>query len=141
MLAPAPPSRTLRAGAYLAIVFGIVGAISGLAGAGTFIPYQHDSTFRSQLAPALTVIAAAGAVVSCLGVVAGWGLLRTKDWAWNTTVGVAAACVGLLAVMTALWPGSWGFLLVVFLAYGFEVALLLAARPGPRFRPAAPATG
>jgi hypothetical protein len=124
MPANSSPIRTIRAAGYLAILFGIAGLLAGLAGAGTFIPYRDASTFNGQFAGVLTAIAAVGAIASLFGVVSGWSLLRTRPWAWNWTVGAAAACVALVAAMTAVWPASWGFLVVVAVAYALEVVLL-----------------
>jgi len=121
-------ARTIRIAGYLAILFGLFGALSGAAGAGTLIPYRNASTFNSQSAEALTAIAAAAAILSLAGIVAGWQLLRARAWAWNWTVGTALGCVASVAALTVLWPQSWGFLLVVALAYALEIGLLYSGR-------------
>ena len=126
------PTRALRVAGYLAILFGIAGALSGLVGAGTFIPYANASTFDSQNAGILTAVAAVGTAVSLLGVVAGCGLLRARSWAWGLTTGSAVACVATVAIMTAVWPSSWGFLVVAAVAYALEFALLFLGRESHR---------
>jgi asparagine N-glycosylation enzyme membrane subunit Stt3 len=133
---PARPSLSIRFAAYLAILFGIFGAISGIVAAPTFIPFAHASTFDASLAGALTVIAAIGVVVSIAAVVAGRALLRASSWAWNGVLVAAVASVGLVGVMAGLWPQFLPFTVLVAIAYGLVTLLLLlghrsyaAARP------------
>ena len=125
---PGGPSRSIRTAAYLAILFGLFGAISGLAAAGTFIPFQSQSTYDSQWAAALTGIAAFGAIVSGFGLFSGWEMLRSRPWAWNATLAAAVGCVAAVSAMTVVWPESWGFLVVVAGAYALEVIFLLIGR-------------
>lgn len=126
-------ARSLRVAGYLAILFGAFGAVAGLAGAGTFIPFRDQSTFQPALAEGLTVIAALGVVASVVGIVAGWGLLRGRTWAWSLAAFAAVACVGLNAAMTGIWGDYLPFLVLVGLAYGLEL-LLLVVGSGSRVR-------
>jgi len=141
MTAKRNPTRSLRFAAYLAVVFGIIGVISGIAGAGTFIPYRSASTFPSEVAGALTAIAALGAVASLAVIVSGWGLLRARTWGWSGTIVASVACVGTVAAMAVAWPESWGFLVVVGLAYLVEFALLCVGRPSAAPQPTRTAAG
>ena len=121
-------TRTLRFAAYLAIFLGVVGVLSGLAGAGTFIPYRTASTFQPNLAELLTVVSALGAAASVLGVVGGWAILRSRTWGWTTTLGAAVASIGLNAVITVVWSDYLAFLVIVAVVFGLEILLLLVAR-------------
>lgn len=129
-----PPSRSIWVAGYLAILFGVFGVLAGVAAAATFIPYRNESTFNPSYAELFTAISAVGAAASVLGVVAGWGLLRTRSWAWGLTAAVAAGSVALNAAMAAFWLEYLPFLVLVALAYGFVVLLLLVGRRGQRVR-------
>jgi menaquinone-dependent protoporphyrinogen oxidase len=131
--AAAPPpelpvrTRSLRVAGYLAILFGIAGAVAGGMGAATFVPFRDASTFDGRWAGALTAIAFVGAMLSLVGIIAGRELLHAHRRAWKAALAVAAGCVASVAAMTVVWPASWGFLAVVSAAYGLEIALLLVA--------------
>ena len=130
------PIRSIRVAGVLAILFGIAGLLIGLGAAGTLIPFRQGEPWN-QSAEVMTFVAAAGAGVSLVGVVAGWGLRRTRGWAWRGAVGVAAVCVALVAVMAAfMGPFLWGFVAIVAGAYSVEVALLLVGRGSYRTRTA-----
>ena len=120
--------RSLRAAGYLAIIYGLFGALSGLAGAGTFLPFQSASTYSAGMAGPLTAIAAAGAAISGFGVVAGWALLHSKTWGWTAAMLSALASVGAVGAMAAVWPESSSFLVVAAVAYALEIVLLLIGR-------------
>ena len=128
----APPARSLRIAGYLSILFGMFGTIAGVAGAGTFIPFRNESTFTPTLAELLTVIAAAGAVVSLVAMASGWGLLRGRAWAWSSALGSVVASIGLNAAVTAIWTSYAPFLALVAVAYGLVILLLLVGRVVPR---------
>ncbi len=123
------------------MLFGVAGVVSGLAGAGTFIPYRGLDNMTLSLAEQLTVISAIGAVVSVLGVVSGWGLLRARSWAWGASLAVALASVGTVAGMAVVWPSSSPFLGVVAFFYALEVLLLLIGFSSYRVRGIRPAAG
>ncbi len=123
---------------YLAIVFGFFGALAGVIGAGTFIPFRSASTFDPSLAELLTGIAVVGAALSVLAVIGGWGLVRGRDWGWSTTFGAAIGCIGPNAAVAALWHDYAPFLGLVVVAYALVFLLLLFGRPsspGPGRRP------
>ncbi len=126
--------RSIKWAGYLAILFGIAGVLAGLAGAGTFIPFQSESTFNPQSAEMLTIIALVGTAISVLGVFSGWELLRTKGWAWGAALGAALGSVGSVAAMAAVWPESAPFVGVVAFFYAIEVILLLAGSAFVRSR-------
>ncbi len=122
------PVRSIRVAGILALLFGIAGVLTGLAAAGTFIPFRQGEPWDAS-AEVMTVVAAAGAAVSVLGLASGWGLRRTKGWAWAAALGVAAACVALNFVMPAFMGlGYLAFSAIVAVAYGAEVALLVVGR-------------
>ncbi len=120
------PVRSIRAAGLLAILFGIAGILTGLAAAGTFMPYRQGEPW-TEFAEIMTVIAAVGAAASVVGVLTGRGLRRADTWAcWPMTLGVAGACVALNLLMTVyMGLGYLWFVAVVAAAYGIEIALLL----------------
>lgn len=135
----AEPDRRIRVAGYLALVYGFLGVFAGLSGAGTFIPYRVQNGHTFDVAAILTAIAAIGAVLSMVGLVAGWWLPRGKAWAWRANLAVAIGCVATVAVFAAVMPPSTpspvpggvsatGFFAVVAVAYGLEVLFLLLAR-------------
>ncbi len=129
--------RSIRVAGVLALLFGIAGVLTGLAAAGTFIPFRQGEPWDAS-AEIMTVVAAAGAAASVLGLVSGWGLRRTKGWAWGAAVGAAAACVALNLVMPAFMGlGYLAFAAIVAVAYGIEVALLVVGRKSVGGRAAA----
>lgn len=130
-------NRSMRVAGSLAILFGVIGVLIGLAAAATFIPYREEEPWN-QYAELMTAIAALGAVASVLGVVAGLGLRRRRSWAWGVAIGVAAVSVALVTFLAALAPFFWGFVAVVAMAYGVQVALLLLGRGSFRVRRAVP---
>ncbi len=123
------PVRSIRIAGLLAILFGVSGLLTGLAAAGTFIPYRQGEPWQ-EFAEIMTVIAAVGAAVSLIGVLTGRGLRRVDAWAcWPMTLGVAVAGVALNLMMTAyMGLGYLWFVAVVAAAYGAEVVLLLVGR-------------
>jgi hypothetical protein len=132
-------------GAFLAILLGGVGAFAGLSGAATFIPYRDADGLTFPIAATLTVISAIAAVLSILGIVSGWGLLRGQLWAPRATLGAALGCVAAVASFAAIKPpssaspapdgvGALGFFVVVATAYGVEVVLVLIGRRFHRSR-------
>lgn len=134
-------TRSIRVAGYLAILYGFLGVFAGLSGAATFIPYRIQNGHTLETAELLTAIAAIGAVVSMVGIVSGWGLLRGRGWAWRANLGVAAGCVLTVAALAVVMPAptpspapgavsAFGFLAVVAAAYGLEALLLLLGR-GP----------
>jgi len=126
--------RSIKVAGILAILFGIFGLFTGFAAAGTFIPYRQGEPW-SESAEVMTAVAAVGAVASLIAVVSGWGLRRTKGWAWGATVGVAVACVALNVVMAAFMGLSYlYFAAIVAVAYGIVVVLLLLGRASYRAR-------
>jgi len=127
------PVRSIRVAGLLAILFGVSGILTGLAAAGTFIPYRQGEPW-AEFAEVMTVIAAVGAAVSVVGVLTGRGLRRADVWAcWPVTLGVAATCVALNLIMTVyMGLGYLWFVAVVAAAYGAEVALLLVGRKSYR---------
>jgi len=127
------PVRSIRVAGLLAILFGVSGILTGLAAAGTFIPYRQGEPW-AEFAEVMTVIAAVGAAVSVVGVLTGRGLRRADVWAcWPVTLGVAATCVALNVIMTVyMGLGYLWFVAVVAAAYGAEVALLLVGRKSYR---------
>ncbi len=134
------PVRGIRVAGLLAILFGASGILTGLAAAGTFIPYRQGEPWEA-FAEVMTVIAAVGAAVSVIGVMTGRGLRRADTWAcWPMTLGVAVACVALNLVMTVyMGPGYVWFVAVVVVAYGAETALLLVGRKSYRTQTKTPA--
>ncbi len=137
--------RTLRLAGVLALLFGFLGFFAGISGAATFIPYRTQNQFTMEIAQAVTAVAAAGAVLSLLGFVSGWWLLRGKARAWRTSLGAAAGCVAAVAAFAAIVPptapspapggvGATGFLAVVAAAYGLEALLLFLGRGAVRAR-------
>lgn len=127
------PVRSIRVAGLLAILFGISGILTGLAAAGTFIPYRQGEPWE-EFAEIMTVIAAVGAAVSVVGVMTGRGLRRADTWAcWPMTLGIAAACVALNLIMTVyMGLGYLWFVAVVAAAYGAETVLLLVGRKSYR---------
>ncbi len=127
------PVRSIRVAGLLAILFGVAGILTGLAAAGTFIPYRQGAPW-TEFAEVMTVIAAVGAAVSVVGVMTGRGLRRADIWAcWPMTLGVAVTGVALNLIMTVyMGLGYLWFVAVVAVAYGVEVALLLAGRKSYR---------
>lgn len=128
------PARARMAGAF-AIVFGSLGVLFGIIGAGTFLPYADlmGETYR-HLALWMTGISIAGIALSLLGVVAGVALRRGRPWARPGTLGVAVALIALVAVMDVLYPVGL-FLLVLVLPLWGAVALLAWYSPtGARSR-------
>ncbi len=123
------PARSIRVAGLLAILFGVAGILTGLAAAGTFIPYRQGEPWEA-FAEVMSVIAALGAAVSVIGVLTGRGLRRADVWAcWPMTLGVAVACVALNLIMTLyMGLGYLWFVAVVAVAYGAETVLLLAGR-------------
>ena len=119
-------ARSLRYAGYLAILFGAAGALSGVIGAGTFIPYRGLDSLSLSLAQELTAISAVGAAVSIAGIVAGWGLLRDRAWSWGLSMGVVVGALASVGAMAAVWPPSSPFLGVAAFFYAIEVILLLA---------------
>ena len=139
------PSRTVRSAGYLAILFGVIGAFSGLAGAGTFVPYATASTYDPGVAGWLTVIAVAGAGISVVSLVAGWGILRARDWAPSAAIYSAVGGIAVNWCMTAPWPSYSAFAGLVTVAFGLELLLLGIGtygwlRPGRNPSPTAPAS-
>lgn len=143
----ARPIRILRIAGYVAMLYGFLGVFAGISGAGTYIPYRVQNHQTLETATILTAVSAIGAVVSLIGVVSGWWLLRSKARAWRAALLVAAGCVATVAAFAAIMPASTpspvpgevpatGFLAVVAAAYGVEVLLLLLGR-GPRISAAA----
>jgi hypothetical protein len=126
--------RTLRIAGYLAVLYGAFGILAGLAAAGTFLPYRTASTFNPNFAEIFTIIAVAGTIVSAWGVVAGWGLLRHRSWSPRSALAVAATAFGLNALMGAMWPEYWAFVLVVGAAYGLLALLVLVGDGWVRLR-------
>jgi len=125
---PRGPVRSIRVAGLLGVLFGISGVLTGLAAAGTFIPFRQGEPWDAS-AEVMTVVAAAGAAVSVLGIVSGWGLRRAKGWAWGVAIGVAAGCVALNLLMPAFMGlGYLAFAAFVAVAYGVEVALLVVGR-------------
>jgi hypothetical protein len=120
---------SIRMAGYLAILYGLFGVMSGVVAASTFYYFQSISDFPSAATGPLTVIAAAGAVVCGLAVVAGWALLRARSWAWRWTVGTSVLAVGTVAALIAFWPTRWGFLVFVALAYAALLGLLWWGHP------------
>lgn len=127
------PVRSIRVAGLLAILFGISGILTGLAAAGTFIPYRLGEPWEA-FAEIMTVIAAGGAGVSAIGVMTGRGLRRVDAWAcWGVTLGVAATSVALNLIMTVyMGLGYLWFVAVVAAAYGAETVLLLVGRKSYR---------
>ncbi len=123
------PVRSIRVAGLLAILFGISGILTGLAAAGTFIPYRQGEPW-DEFAEVMTVIAAVGAAVSVIGVMTGRGLRRADVLAcWPMTLGVAVAGVALNLLMTVYFGlGYLWFVAVVAVAYGAETVLLLVGR-------------
>lgn len=131
--------RTRLAAGTLAVLFGVVGAFAGTSGAVTFVPY-HTQNHQSQVtAEVLAALSGVGAAVSVSGVVAGYGLLRAKEWAWSAAFVAAVGCVTTVAVFAAAMPsttpspvpGGPGVLVllgVVAAAYGLESFFLLFNR-------------
>ena len=135
-----PVSRSLRWAGYLGVLFGLFGVLSGVVGAGTFLPYRNASTFDGSYAGLLTGIAAAGAAVSAVGILAGWELLRARRWAWGAALGVAMTSIALNAAIAGIWPDYLPFAVLVAVVYAVPVLLLLLgafpARPRLGARPA-----
>ena len=151
--------RSLRIAAYLAILFGFLGAFAGLSGAATYVPYRVSDGLTIPTAQLLTAISAVGAVVSALGMYAGWALLRARTRARELCLGVAVGCVATVAALATAMPaaspspvpggaGVGVLLFVVSVAYGLEALLLIfgrrahdarAARGSLRPRPDQPA--
>ncbi|HYK93485.1 MAG TPA: hypothetical protein VEY07_05525 [Thermoplasmata archaeon] len=128
MTEPPRPTRTIRVAGYLTELFGIFGVLSGVLAASTFYYFQGQSDYPASSTAALTVIAAIGAAVCVVGVVAGWGLLRSRGWAWNWATGSSMAAVASVGALIAFWPVRWGFLVVVAAAYALVISLLLVGR-------------
>ena len=140
------PVATRLAGCF-AITLGAFGVFAGLSGAATYIPFQSADVLAPGQAYVLTGIAATGAIVSAIGIFAGWGLLRGRHWAAWTEVGVAAGCVLIVTALAVAMPSSspspvpggvgvWAFVPVVAAAYG--VVLVLMAMGGSPERRKAP---
>ena len=127
------PVRSIRVAGLLAILFGLSGVVTGLAAAGTFIPYRQGAPWEA-FAEVMTLIAAVGAAVSVIGVLTGRGLRHADVWAcWPMTLGVAATCVALNLVMTVyMGLGYLWFVAVVATAYGAETVFLLMGRKSYR---------
>ncbi len=130
---------SIRLAGCLAILYGLLGTFAGLSGAATFVPYRIQNNQTLETAEAVTAIAAIGAVISLLGVVFGWRLLRGKDPVRLASLGVAIGCVATVAAFAIVTPPStpspvpggpsaYVFLAVVAVAYGLEVLLLLRGR-------------
>ena len=134
-------SRSVRSAAYLAIFYGLAGTVAGAVCAGTFLPYRSLDALSASLAQLLTVISAVGAIVSALGVVGGWGLLRARSWGWAGTLAAALAGVATVAGMAVVWPASAPFLGVVAFFYAVEVILLLIGLGSIRANATRPAIG
>ena len=126
---------TLRVAGLLAMLWGVFGVLFGLAGAATFVPFAHDSTFNPALAGVLTGIALVGMAISAMGVYAGWGLRAGRGWGWTACLAVAGAAVATFATMTVLVNAPWYTMsanAMVVGAYGVEVVLLLAGHSSLR---------
>ena len=80
------PVRSLRYAAYFAILYGAAGALSGVVGAATFIPYGSLDNLTQTTEFQLTAISAVGAAVSVLGVWVGWRLLHGRPFGWSGAV-------------------------------------------------------
>lgn len=123
---PGRPTRSLRFAAYLALLYGGAGAVSGVVGAGTFIPYGSLDNLSYAMELQLTAISIIGAIVSVFGLWAGWRLLHGRRYGWGTTMGAAFAAIGSVAAMAIVWPPSGPFLGVVAFCYALEMLLLFA---------------
>ena len=119
------PVRSLRYAAYFAILYGAAGALSGVVGAATFIPYGSLDNLTQTTELQLTAISAVGAAVSVLGVWVGWRLLHGRPFGWSGAMVTALAAVGTVGAMAAVWPPSSPFLGVTAFFYAIEVVLLL----------------
>jgi hypothetical protein len=106
------------------MLFGGAGAVAGLIGAATFLPYRDLDSLTVSLAQTLTGISAVGAIVSAFGVYAGWRLLAGRSWGWSSTFLAAVASVGSVAALAAVWPASAPFLGVAAFFYAIELILL-----------------
>lgn len=120
---PSPP-RTTRVAAYLAILYGAFGALSGVIGAATFLPFRSLDGLSLASAWTLTGISIVGALASGAGAVAGWALRRGYSWAPAATVGTAAASIASVGALVLAWPPSAPFLGVVAFFYAIELILL-----------------
>lgn len=123
---PGRPTRSLRFAAYLALLYGGAGAVSGVVGAGTFLPFGSLDNLSYATELQLTAISIIGAVVSVFGIWAGWRLIRGRRYGWGATTGAGFAAIGSVAAMAIVWPPSAPFLGVVAFFYALEMLLLFA---------------
>ena len=119
-------SRSLRWGANMGILWGAIGAVLGVLGAATFLPYRSADNLSFGLAAILSVISGVGAAVSGLGAWEGWRLRHLQAWSWPATGLSAVGSIVVVAVMALVWAPSVYFLGVVLFFYILELLFLLA---------------
>lgn len=120
------PSRSLRWGANLAVVGGILGVVLGAVGAVTFIPYRQLDALSLGLAATLTLISTAGALLSGFESFEALRLRSAQPWSLPATLFGTVACAGTVAVMSSVWQPAAYFLGVVIFGYFLVWVLLLA---------------
>jgi hypothetical protein len=145
------PTRFRSASALLAVLFGLVGTFAGTSGAATFIPFHEQNHQDLRTGEVLAVISAVGAVISFIGMFAGYRLMRGRPEARHLALTAAIGSIATVAIFALAMPpatpspvpgaGAFVLLALVVLAYGLELALLLAgAAPRPSARPDPPAS-
>jgi hypothetical protein len=100
------PSRLTRLAGYLALLFGAVGLFAGISGAATFIPLRGADHLTMTSAIELTVVAAAGAAASAVGMLAGWGVLRARGWGLWASLAAALGILESVAALAAVMPST-----------------------------------
>lgn len=142
MPGPAPASRprlVAIAGIVLLVLgaFSLVGATATLASAEVRAQAQASTPLGS-LPYGLEVGIAFGLVVGALSLVAGWGLVKRRRWAWGLAVGVllavladSAFSVGLAQfrpIPESAYAMYYGGLAVTVLVYGGLLVVLFRVR-------------
>ena len=123
----------------LGLLFGALGTLAGLSGALTFVPYHVQNHQSVATGEVLAVVAGVGAVVSIVGVVSSYWILRHQGWAAAVELIVALVSFLVVGVFAALMPPTTpspvpggvgiGYLVpVVAVAYGLVAVLLLLSR-------------
>ena len=138
---PSRRSRSLSFAGRLAIAWGTLGAIAGVVGAATFVPYRDIGGLSLSLSEGLTAISAVGALVSVLGIIAGRRLLGGRRGGWTQCVVVVFASVASVAAMAVVWPASAPIVGQAVFFYGIEALLLLVGLGSYRIRSVRPSPG
>jgi len=120
------PSRSLRWGADLAIVCGILGIVLGVVGAVTFVPYRQVDALSLGLASTLAVISVAGALLSGIEAFESWQLRNARPGSLPGTLLGTVACAGTIAVMAYVWQPAVYFLGVAIFGYFLVWMMVLA---------------